>query len=102
MTSWLIDTALFKSLAPGQRRTDSFRPWIETHEDPLFLSAASDQGGNRKRLLKAIAALSRAEGDPSGPSVDVAVPSVETRASTTDCNVLRPRRFNRDVGAARS
>ena len=28
--------------------------------------------------MKAIAALSRAEGDPSGPSVDVAVPSVET------------------------
>ena len=41
VTSWLIDAALFKSLAPGQRRTDSFRPWIETHEDPLFLSAAS-------------------------------------------------------------
>ena len=39
--NWLIDTALFKSLAPGQRRTDSFRHWIETHEDPLFLSAAS-------------------------------------------------------------
>ena len=46
MTSWLIDTALFKSLAPGERRTDSLRHWIETHietdaEDPIFLSAAS-------------------------------------------------------------
>ena len=42
--NWPIDTALFKSLAPGQRRTDSFRHWIsgfESHEDPLFLSAAS-------------------------------------------------------------
>ncbi len=46
MTSWLIDTPLFKSLAPGQRRTDSFRHWIEAHiepheENPIFLSAAS-------------------------------------------------------------
>ena len=40
MESWLIDTALFESLAPG-RQTDSFRQWIETHEDPFFLSAAS-------------------------------------------------------------
>ena len=44
MTSWLIDTALFKSLA-GDPRTDSLRHWIkthlETHEDAIFLSAAS-------------------------------------------------------------
>jgi predicted nucleic acid-binding protein len=40
--SWLIDTALFESLAPGgPQKTDSFRQWIETHEDPVFLSAAS-------------------------------------------------------------
>ena len=30
-----------QSLAPGQRRTDSFRRWVETHEDALFLPAAS-------------------------------------------------------------
>ena len=41
MESWLIDTFLFRSLAPGQQRADSFRNWIETHEDPVFLSAAS-------------------------------------------------------------
>ena len=41
MESWLIDTALFESLAPGGPQTDSFRQWIETHEDPVFLSAAS-------------------------------------------------------------
>ena len=41
MASWLIDTAVFKSLAPGERRTDSLRHWIETHEDAVFLSAAS-------------------------------------------------------------
>src|SRR5271166_2835342 len=34
--------------------------------------------GNRKRLLKAIAALDRAGGNPSAPAIDVAVPSVET------------------------
>ncbi len=34
--------------------------------------------GNRKRLLKAIAALSRAEGHLTAPSIDVAVPSVDT------------------------
>ena len=41
MESWLIDTALFESLAPGGPQTDSFRQWLETHEDPVFLSAAS-------------------------------------------------------------
>ena len=41
MESWLIDTALFESLAPGGPQTDSVRQWIETHEDPVFLSAAS-------------------------------------------------------------
>ena len=30
-----------QSLAPGQRQTDSFRRWVETHEDALFLPAAS-------------------------------------------------------------
>jgi len=39
LTTWLIDTALFKSLAPRPSR--SFRNWIETHNDPIFLSAAS-------------------------------------------------------------
>ena len=41
MESWLIDTALFESLAPVGPQTVSVRQWIETHEDPLFLSAAS-------------------------------------------------------------
>lgn len=41
MESWLIDTALFNSLAPGGLETDSFRQWVETNEDPFFLSAAS-------------------------------------------------------------
>jgi hypothetical protein len=31
----LIDTALFKSLAPGGLKGGSLRSWIETHEDPL-------------------------------------------------------------------
>jgi toxin FitB len=37
----LIDTALFKSLAPGAPKGATLRSWIETREDPLFLSAAS-------------------------------------------------------------
>ena len=41
MTSLLIDTALFKSLAPGKLPANSLRHWIETHEDAVFLSAAS-------------------------------------------------------------
>ena len=40
MDTWLIDTALFKSLAPGGPQGDTLRSWIETHEDPLFLSTA--------------------------------------------------------------
>ena len=40
MTTWLIDTAMFKSLADVQKRS-SLRAWIVTHEDPLYLSAAS-------------------------------------------------------------
>ena len=40
MDTWLIDTALFKSLAPGGPKGATLRSWIETHEDPLFLSAA--------------------------------------------------------------
>ena len=41
MNTWLIDTALFKSLAPGGPKGATLRSWIETREDPLFLSAAS-------------------------------------------------------------
>jgi predicted nucleic acid-binding protein len=37
--TWLIDTALFKSLTPGPSR--GLRTWIESHRDPIFLSAAS-------------------------------------------------------------
>jgi hypothetical protein len=40
LDTWLIDTALFKSLAPGGPKGATLRSWIETHEDPLFLSAA--------------------------------------------------------------
>jgi toxin FitB len=41
LITWLIDTALFKSLAPGVPKGATLRSWIETHEDPLFLSVAS-------------------------------------------------------------
>ena len=41
MNTWLIDIALFKSLAPGAPKGATLRSWIETREDSLFLSAAS-------------------------------------------------------------
>jgi predicted nucleic acid-binding protein len=41
LTTWLIDTALFKSLASDGHKRSSLRGWIETHEDPVYLSAAS-------------------------------------------------------------
>ena len=41
MDTWLIDTALFKSLAPGgPKRSHPPKLDRELHEDPLFLSAA--------------------------------------------------------------
>jgi predicted nucleic acid-binding protein len=40
-TTWLIDTSMFKSLASDGQKRSSLRGWIETHEDPLYLSAAS-------------------------------------------------------------
>lgn len=39
MTTWLIDTALFKALAPGG--ATSVRDWLKTNEASIFLSAAS-------------------------------------------------------------
>ena len=41
MTTWLIDTAMFKSLGSDAQKRSSLRGWIETHENPLYLSAAS-------------------------------------------------------------
>ena len=41
MNTWLIDTALFKSSAPGASKRSTLRGWIEAHEDPVFLSVAS-------------------------------------------------------------
>jgi predicted nucleic acid-binding protein len=41
MDTWLIDTALFKSLGPSSPQRSSLRSWIEANEAPLFLSAAS-------------------------------------------------------------
>ena len=58
MESWLIDTALFESLAPGGPQTDSVRQWLETHEDPLFLSAASI-----RKIEAAIARIHASQGE---------------------------------------
>ena len=41
MDTWLIDTALFKSLGPDASQKSSLRAWIKAHEEPAFLSAAS-------------------------------------------------------------
>lgn len=39
MTTWLIDTALFKALAPGG--ATSVGDWLKTNQASVFLSAAS-------------------------------------------------------------
>jgi predicted nucleic acid-binding protein len=41
VTTWLIDTALFKSLALDGHKRSSLRGWIETNDDPMYLSVAS-------------------------------------------------------------
>jgi toxin FitB len=41
LNTWLIDTALFKSLATGASQRSTLRSWIEAHEEPIFLSVAS-------------------------------------------------------------
>jgi len=54
LTTWLIDTALFKTLAAGTSR--GLRTWLGTSHDPVFLSAAS-----LVELQSAIAKLSRGQ-----------------------------------------
>jgi predicted nucleic acid-binding protein len=38
--TWLIDTPLFASLAPSSQKS-GLRHWLDTHREPIFLSAAS-------------------------------------------------------------
>ncbi len=40
MTTWLIDTALFKSPPHGSTKP-TLRHWIRANDDPIFLSSAS-------------------------------------------------------------
>ena len=42
MSGWLLDTLLFKHLAPGEGgRKPSFREWVSANADSLFLSVIS-------------------------------------------------------------
>ena len=41
MRTWLIDTALFSTLAPASSQKSGLRHWLEAHREPVFLSAAS-------------------------------------------------------------
>jgi toxin FitB len=41
LKTWLIDTALFATLAPASSQKSGLRHWLETHREPVFLSAAS-------------------------------------------------------------
>jgi predicted nucleic acid-binding protein len=42
VTGWLIDTRLFKHLAPGEGgRKRTFRDWVSSSEEPIFLSMIS-------------------------------------------------------------
>jgi hypothetical protein len=47
VTSWLIETALFKSLAPGQRRTDSFELGLELATADEAREILELKGGDR-------------------------------------------------------
>ena len=85
MTSWLIDTALFKFLAPGP--PPPVRKWIEAKEDPIFLSAAS--------LVEFEAAIAKV---PSGQSqraeelrkwLDGLVSGFADRIYPIDCDIAR-------------
>jgi toxin FitB len=41
LTTWLIDTALFSTLAPASSQKSGLRHWLGAHREPVFLSAAS-------------------------------------------------------------
>jgi toxin FitB len=41
LKTWLIDTALFATLAPASFQKSGLRHWLDTHREPVFLSAAS-------------------------------------------------------------
>ena len=41
MKTWLIDTALFTTLGPALSQKSGLRHWLDTHREPVFLSAAS-------------------------------------------------------------
>lgn len=41
MRTWLIDTALFSTLAPASSQKSGLRHWLEAHREPVFLSAVS-------------------------------------------------------------
>jgi toxin FitB len=41
LKTWLIDTALFTTLGPASPQKSGLRHWLDTHREPVFLSAAS-------------------------------------------------------------
>jgi hypothetical protein len=41
LKTWLIDTALFATLGPASPQKSGLRYWLDTHREPVFLSAAS-------------------------------------------------------------
>ena len=87
MTTWLIDTALFKTLAPGTSR--GLRAWLETYDDPIFLSAAS-----LVETQAAIARLARGQAqraDASRHWLDVIVSGFGDRIHPVDAEIAIQR-----------
>jgi hypothetical protein len=41
LKTWLIDTALFATLGPASSQKSGLRHWLDTHRQPVSLSAAS-------------------------------------------------------------
>jgi hypothetical protein len=84
LDTWLIDTALFKNLAPGAPKRSSLRNWLETHEDPIFISVAS--------LVELEAAIRTRAGQPERAHalhkwLDSLVTSFSDRIHPVDVNV---------------
>ena len=57
--------------------------------------------GARLKILRAIAALGNDEQPPASPEITPALPRTDARAPSSHRDVLRPRRFDSALGAAR-
>ena len=108
MRTWLIDTALFATLGPASPQKSGLRYWLDTHREPVFLSAASlveieaaigrvpaSQPARISALRNWLDGLLSAFGDRIHP-VDAAV-AVRAGRLLPDCHIGLPRYRFHDV-----